>query len=704
MKARIIQIAIAIGLISLMTFLFIKTNVVSSDAHNRFSQHLHHLIELDATMDRDVLESRYGQLTTYDSLKSEADELRFLQNELKDAPDFLAPEEREKIGKFLKDFRGLEEQKQQLIEQFKSRNAILNNSVRYFPVAASDLLAHVDLRKRKELGPVDDLLRDTLSFYLLSNEDLQPTITKRIDDLQRFDRNDASVDLQFLITHAQTIVKLKPEVDDLVKQIAAIPTSDTVEGLIRFYDTSYDGSLQRAETYRLLLYILSVVLLAYIGFIIFKLRKAKTDLDLVNDSLEQRVHERTEALSLSNADLQKSEEKFRDLFDNAPVAYHELDINGCFMRVNRTEEKILGYSEAELMARHVAEIIVEPEARAWVTAQLSGTVPTSAIERTFICKDGSRVSVLKEDRVIHDNNGTITGVRSILQDITERKILEDKVQRGQKLESIGQLAAGIAHEINTPTQYVGDNVRFLKDGFQDLMTVFEKTEHMVELCKSTGVLTDFTPEMERAIADADVHFLMEEIPRAFVQSLDGIERIRKIVQSMKDFAHPGSTDMKFTDLNKAIESTLTVASNEWKYIANVVTNYDATLPNIPCLAGEFNQVILNMIVNAAHAISDTIAEGSNEKGTINISTSRNGDFAEIRISDSGTGIPEEIRKKIFDPFFTTKEVGKGTGQGLAISHTVIVEKHKGTISVESEAGKGTTFVICLPVHEITPTS
>ncbi|MEP6849286.1 MAG: ATP-binding protein, partial [Acidobacteriota bacterium] len=286
-----------------------------------------------------------------------------------------------------------------------------------------------------------------------------------------------------------------------------------------------------------------------------------------------------------------------------------------------------------------------------------------------------------------------------IQDITERKSLEEKVQRGQKLESIGQLAAGIAHEINTPTQYVGDNVRFLKDSFEDFMSVFEKTAQMVELCKSQNILTEFVPEIEGVIERADVQYLSEEVPKAFDQALDGVERIRKIVQSMKDFAHPGTTTMQFTDLNKAIESTLTVASNEWKYIADVVTNYDETLPLIPCLAGEFNQVILNMIVNAAHAISDTIGEGSNEKGSINITTTKNGDFAEIRICDSGGGIPEDIRKKIFDPFFTTKVVGKGTGQGLAISHTVIVEKHKGTISVESEMGKGTTFVICLPVSE-----
>jgi signal transduction histidine kinase len=165
---------------------------------------------------------------------------------------------------------------------------------------------------------------------------------------------------------------------------------------------------------------------------------------------------------------------------------------------------------------------------------------------------------------------------------------------------------------------------------------------------------------------------------------------------MKDFAHPGSTGMIATDINKAIESTITVASNEWKYIADMVTNYDPSLPGVTCFAGEFNQVILNMIVNASHAIANVVGE-TGGKGTINITTRLKGEFAEICISDTGSGMPADVQRKIFDPFFTTKEVGKGTGQGLAISHSIIVDKHKGTIDVESTPGKGTTFMICLPL-------
>jgi len=153
------------------------------------------------------------------------------------------------------------------------------------------------------------------------------------------------------------------------------------------------------------------------------------------------------------------------------------------------------------------------------------------------------------------------------------------------------------------------------------------------------------------------------------------------------------------DLNHAIENTITVAKNEWKYVAEMETDFDPALPPVPCLPGELNQVILNMIINAAHAIADVMGDGSKGKGTIRITTRRDGNWAEIRISDTGTGIPEAIRDRIFDPFFTTKEVGKGTGQGLAIARSMIVDKHGGTIDFETQEGKGTTFIIRLPLEE-----
>ena len=283
------------------------------------------------------------------------------------------------------------------------------------------------------------------------------------------------------------------------------------------------------------------------------------------------------------------------------------------------------------------------------------------------------------------------------EDISDRLVLEHDLVQAQKLESIGHLAAGIAHEINTPTQFVGDNVRFLSDSFSDLFAVLDRYRALLMSAKAGTCAPDLIEACEAESRRADLDYLVEEIPKAIAQSSEGIERIATIVRAMKEFAHPGSDEKICVDLNKAIESTVTVARNEWKYIADLTTDLAADLPLVPCLLGQFNQVILNMIVNATHAIADVV-KGTGSKGTITITTRRVEGWAEVRITDSGTGIPEDIRRKIFDPFFTTKEVGKGTGQGLAIAHSVIVDKHQGTIAIESEMGRGATFIVRLPLE------
>jgi len=196
--------------------------------------------------------------------------------------------------------------------------------------------------------------------------------------------------------------------------------------------------------------------------------------------------------------------------------------------------------------------------------------------------------------------------------------------------------------------------------------------------------------------EIEVDYLAEEVPSAIKQSLEGIDRISKIVRSMKDFSHPGTDHLESIDLNNSIESTINVSRNEWKYVAEMITAFDSNLPLVPCYPGELNQVILNIIVNAAHAIADSRDE-SDPLGTITISTKQVDDDVEICIADSGSGMPDEVKKRIFEPFFTTKGVGKGTGQGLAIAYAVIVDKHKGSVTVDSESGKGTTFVIRLPM-------
>jgi len=202
--------------------------------------------------------------------------------------------------------------------------------------------------------------------------------------------------------------------------------------------------------------------------------------------------------------------------------------------------------------------------------------------------------------------------------------------------------------------------------------------------------------LEQAEQACDLEFICCEVPRAIDQSLDGTRRVAKIVRAMKEFSHPDAADKIATDLNKAIDSTITVARNEWKYVSEVVKEFDESLPPVVCYPGDINQVVLNLIVNAAHAIKEKIKEG--EKGKITVATRNRDESVEISVTDTGNGIPEPIRTRVFDPFFTTKEVGKGTGQGLALAYSVVVKKHAGKIWFDTEVGQGTTFFITLPIQ------
>jgi PAS domain S-box-containing protein len=297
--------------------------------------------------------------------------------------------------------------------------------------------------------------------------------------------------------------------------------------------------------------------------------------------------------------------------------------------------------------------------------------------------------------LIGDQGDGESGLLLLGSDITELRVLEVQLSHAQKLESIGQLAAGVAHEINTPIQFVGDNVHFLEDSFRGLSGLLAKYRKITAVPPGSP-LDPVLEEVRQAEEAADVEYLIEEVPRAIGQTVDGINRVATIVRAMKEFAHPDQgTDRVLTDINQALTSTLTVARNEIKYVADVDTDF-GELPLVVCLPGDLNQVFLNLIINAAHAIGAVVRD-TRGKGRIGVRTRVDGDSVLIAISDTGTGVPEHIRGRIFDPFFTTKEVGKGTGQGLAIARNVVVDKHGGTLTFETEMGRGTTFLIRLPV-------
>jgi PAS domain S-box-containing protein len=296
------------------------------------------------------------------------------------------------------------------------------------------------------------------------------------------------------------------------------------------------------------------------------------------------------------------------------------------------------------------------------------------------------------------------GMAYFIVDLTERKkaeleksMMEIKLRQAQKLESIGQLAAGVAHEINTPTQFVGDNSRFVKDSFSEMKDFIEILKEWKATGSAPEKLSVLAEPLKQSIAKVDLDYLIEEIPLAIDQSIEGLGRIARIVNAMRMFSHPGSKEFKTINLNSCIESAVTISRNEWKYTADLSTHFDPELPLVTCLVAEFNQVILNLIVNAAHAITAFNMDHPDAKGLITISTHKQGDSVLIKVTDTGTGIPEAIRDRVFDPFFTTKEVGKGTGQGLSIAYDIIVNKHQGDIKFESEVGKGTTFIIQIPI-------
>lgn len=330
-------------------------------------------------------------------------------------------------------------------------------------------------------------------------------------------------------------------------------------------------------------------------------------------------------------------------------------------------------------------------------------------------RDGSTFWLGVSIRPLFDGTGKVTHAVAVGADITSKREemrkkqeLQDKLvaemkerervvielQLAQKLESVGRLAAGIAHEINTPIQYVGDSLFLLRSAYDEFNQLLDSVGNAIDSLPDGEARSALQREMSELMKRHDVEYLRAEMPKAFERTFDGVDRVTSIVSAMKEFAHPDGEEQSAADLNRAIENTLLVTSNEYKYLAKIRKEY-AELPPVVCNIGELNQVFVNLIVNAAHAIQD--AGKDVNTGEIRITTAIDGDAAVVRVGDNGCGVPAENLSKLYDPFFTTKEVGRGSGQGLAISHSIVVDKHGGDISVSSATGVGTEFTLRVPI-------
>lgn len=387
-----------------------------------------------------------------------------------------------------------------------------------------------------------------------------------------------------------------------------------------------------------------------------------------------------------------------------------IDLSDEIVLFNRAAQRITGYGEDEAVGKRINEVlhIFDEKTNSFLDNPIDHLLDLEEKQKKnlpykhpiLLTKNKVKVLISGQIAPVQIEPQKNLGYVLIFDDVTEKELKAAQSLLSSKMESIGQLAAGIAHEINTPIQYLGDNLNYLERSFHLFSEFDKKITSFLEQYREdpswrVSLKDFFSYRDDKKLAD-----LFLEIPNAIQESQEGVNRVKTIVQAIREFSHPSLKEKSFADLNKAIQTTVTISKNEWKYCADLETDLDESLPLVFCRIDEINQVLLNIIINAAHAIREGIDPSSTEKGKIKIKSWHKGKSIAISISDTGCGISEEILNRIFDPFFTTKDVGKGTGQGLYLAHNIITKHHGGIISVKSKLGSGSTFTIELPIQPL----
>jgi two-component system NtrC family sensor kinase len=403
--------------------------------------------------------------------------------------------------------------------------------------------------------------------------------------------------------------------------------------------------------------------------------------------LSRRLDEAAERLTAQDDELARDAAIFSATDDSIIT----VSLDGVITGWNPAAARLYGYTADDVMGQTITNIFPADTLEVLeVMADVVAGEPAT-FETMYLREDGSPVEISLTLARICDRDGAARGVVAISRNIGEQKTREAEFHQESKLESLGRLSAGLAHEINSPIQFVGDNARFLEEAYEELIRVVEVYRGLIDTSSPIGWM-ERQERVREAEAGIDFDYLQKEIPSAVEQTLEGIERVSTIVRAMKTFSHPGHTEQVPADLNEALEATVTVIRHQVSGVADLRLEL-ADLPPVRCNIAELNQVFLNLVVNAADAIEET-----GRRGVITVATAVDGDDVIVRISDTGGGIPDDVRQKIFDPFFTTKDVGRGSGQGLALARGVVHEGHGGSLTLDSVLGQGTTFSVRIPVN------
>jgi PAS domain S-box-containing protein len=402
--------------------------------------------------------------------------------------------------------------------------------------------------------------------------------------------------------------------------------------------------------------------------------------------LTAQLDEADERLTAQGAEL----ERFEAILSATDHAIITTSVDGLIVDWNPAAAELYGYPAEQALGQPVTEIFWagSPDIFGAMESVLAGESAT--FDAVHSRSDGSTAQISLILSRICDREGVATGIVGIARDVAEQKAREAEFHQESKLESLGRLSAGLAHEINTPIQFVGDNARFLEEAYEELIRVVEVYRALLDTSNPIGWM-ERQERVREAEAGIDFDYLQKEIPSAVEQTLEGIERVATIVRAMKTFSHPGHQEQVPADLNEAVAAAVTVTRYQINGVADLCLEL-AELPSVRCNIADLNQVFLNLIVNAADAIQET-----GRRGVITVDTAVDGDDVIVRIGDTGGGIPDDVRSKIFDPFFTTKDVGYGSGQGLPLARGIVQEGHGGSLTVESVVGQGTTFAVRIPI-------
>jgi signal transduction histidine kinase len=425
------------------------------------------------------------------------------------------------------------------------------------------------------------------------------------------------------------------------------------------------------------------------------------------------------ALSRNNLQLANEKNKYLTLFESLSSPVILCDENGKLDNYNNAAGRLLLDCDTP-GSRYYAEQrndLEPPGLDRELGIMKHKGLDRYKVEKRYATPDGERTYAVRIERML-DVSQKFSGFTILFSDISSTNkwaaqlaqinrdqmlLIEElhstrqQLVQAEKMAAIGQLASGVAHEINTPLQYIGENIQFMGEAFKDLIETAKTQLKLLDVLERGSIPRELVEQARSQAEEAELDYLFDEIPVTLRQSLGGVKKVSGIVTAMKHFARPGTEDKVDTDINDAVLSIIQVSANEWKYHAEIETDLDSSLPPISVVPSEINQALLNVIVNAAAAVRECVErKATNEKGKITIKTRQDGDWVVIEIGDTGCGIPEEIQSKIFDPFFTTRDVGQGTGQGLTVAYLAIVKKHAGKIELLGSSDKGSTFEIRLP--------